>query len=129
MTPFAHPPDEISDAELMRRVQEGDETAFAMLVSRYEVALLAFAKKHMGDLAWAEDIVQETWIKVWANRHRFDTERPFKSWVFTIVHNKCRDEWRRYFTRTRYEDASAKEPGNSSGAEAVSYTHLTLPTN
>jgi len=57
-----------------------------------------------------DDLFQETWIKVWQNLQRFDTNRPFGPWLFTIASNLCKNRWRKQQTREKYEKQVVESP-------------------
>ena len=81
------------DLDLLRRTAEGDDAAFNILVERYQRTLLNFLYRMVRDGEVAEDLLQETFIRVYRTR-----EKPienFSAWVFTIASNLARDEIRR----------------------------------
>ncbi len=84
----------LSDEELFSEFQKGNETSFELLVKRYEKRLvgLLFKTTHQMDLA--EDVFQETFIKVYQKKHLFDTSRPFRPWLFRIGINCANDHLR-----------------------------------
>jgi RNA polymerase sigma factor (sigma-70 family) len=86
------------DAELMGRVRDGDQTALAMLMERWELPLKSFVGRIVLNSTEAEEIAQETFVAVWQNRARFRPGAEFKPWVFTIALNLARKRlrwWRR----------------------------------
>jgi len=74
----------------MRRVQEGEFRCFDVLVERYRPALLRVAAGMLSDAALAEDVVQETFLAVFAARHTFNPAFHFRTWLWTILLNFCR---------------------------------------
>ena len=84
----------ISDNDLLRRHLEGDSTAFADLVRRYQKDLYAFLARFTGDPALAEDVFQETFLQLHQSAAGFDLSRRLKPWLFTIAANKARDALR-----------------------------------
>jgi RNA polymerase sigma-70 factor, ECF subfamily len=78
------------DSQLMRQVQAGEFRSFDLLVARYRPALLRVAAGMLGDQGLAEDVVQETFLAVFAARHTFDPAFHFRTWLWTILLNFCR---------------------------------------
>ncbi|MEK7338116.1 MAG: RNA polymerase sigma factor [candidate division NC10 bacterium] len=84
-----------TDEELMRAVQAGDEAAFPLLYRRYERRLLAFLVPYVGDLALAEDLLQETFLRVFRQRASYEPRGAFRTWLFAIARNLALDQLRR----------------------------------
>ena len=86
---------EISDAELVRRVQAGDTEAYASLVDRYQerAVRLAFTLVHHWEDA--RDLSQEAFVKAFRRLGSFRAESSFSTWFYRIVVNTCRDFQRR----------------------------------
>lgn len=79
----------------MRRLQRGDERALETLFGRYRAPLFGFLLRRCRDEAAAEDLIQETWLRVVRSRDRYDPRRRFTTWLFQIANNLCRDLARR----------------------------------
>jgi RNA polymerase sigma-70 factor (ECF subfamily) len=92
-----------SDEELMALVQAGDERALAQLMQRYQGPLYGFLSRRVGSAA--DDVFQETWIRIVRARERFDTERRFAAWLYQIANNLCRDRYRRVDAMRRAVDS------------------------
>ena len=105
-----------SDEDLMERVQAGDPQALAALVERYRGPLYAFLWRRAGD--GADDLFQESWIRVTRARDRFDRSRRFSTWLFQIANNLCRDRWRRLDARRRAHEA-LREEAHVTGRDAA----------
>jgi RNA polymerase sigma-70 factor (ECF subfamily) len=86
---------EARDEELLARVAGGDISSLRMLYERYKSRLMTYACYVLGTRASAEDVVQETFLRVFRHAGRFDPERRFSAWVYAIAANLCRDELRR----------------------------------
>lgn len=84
----------------MERVQQDDESAFEALFDRYRARLYGFLLRRVGD-AGADDLFQETWLRVVRSRSRFDPRRKFSTWLFQIANNLARDRGRRLAVRSR----------------------------
>ncbi len=85
---------ELDDSQVVRRFLEGETRAFAELVRRYDKRLGRFVYRMVGDWERAEDLVQETFIRVYRHLHRFDQNRKFSTWVYTIAGNLAKNELR-----------------------------------
>ena len=79
-----------SDEDLVAYYLAGDANAFSSLVFRYSDHIYNFARK-LGAKNDATDIVQEVFVKVWDNLKKFDTNKSFKTWIFTIARNTTTD--------------------------------------
>lgn len=86
------------DTELMRRVQTGDAAALGVLMQRWEVPLKSVIGRMVLNAAEAEELAQETFVRVWQQRARFRRDAEFRPWVFSIALNLARNRlrwWRR----------------------------------
>ncbi len=84
-----------TDAELLKRYREGDETAFREIVERYKNSLYSFLRRFLNRQDLVEDVFQETFLQLFASRDSFDTSRPLRPWLFTIAANKAKDALRK----------------------------------
>jgi RNA polymerase sigma-70 factor, ECF subfamily len=81
------PPAEISAEELAVRARDGSRGSFDELVVRYRPRLVAFLARRLADAADAEDVAQETFVRVYDHLDRYDPTRPFSTWLFAIGKN------------------------------------------
>ena len=95
--PDLDPPrrEEVGDARLVERTRDGDESAFAVLVARYERKLIRVLDRLVHDEELARDLAQETFWKVFTRLDRFDTSRRFGPWLFRVGVNLGLDQLRR----------------------------------
>ena len=86
-----------TDEELMQRVAKvRDSDAFAILVERYKGKLYATCYRMMGNVGEAEDMVQDSFIKLWTHAERWDGNKAkVTTWLYTITTNTCRDALRK----------------------------------
>ena len=84
-----------SDEELMLSCRDGDKGAFEILYRRYEKPILSFIYRMVLSAADAEDLCQETFFKVAQARKKYQVSGKFKTWLFRIAMNLCRDRLRR----------------------------------
>ena len=80
-----------SDRELMAQTCRGNRHALTILVKRYEKPLYNYILRMSGQHANAEDLFQETWLKVFRFRDKYNAELAFKPWLYQIATNVCRD--------------------------------------
>lgn len=83
-----------SDEELMMRCRNGDMSAFELLVMRYKDPILNFIYRSIGDYHRAQDLTQETFIRVFNYKDRYEPKCQFKSFIYLIATNFCRNEIR-----------------------------------
>lgn len=89
---------EVDDEELMRRFQGGDTSAFDMLVERNLDAVVRQARRYVKDLAGAEDVAQDVFLRIWKSRDRFREAISFRGWISKMTTRIALNELR---TRTR----------------------------
>ena len=85
---------ELDDSGLVAAFLAGEKRAFNLLVDRYQSRLLNFVYRTTGDRERAEDLVQETFIRVYRHLHRFDQSKKFSTWIYTIASNLAKNELR-----------------------------------
>jgi len=85
--------------ELMLRVRAGDVAAFGELVERWQDRLVTLFLHQTGDHALAEDLAQETFMRVYRARDRYRPTAKFTTWVHTIANNLCSDLRQRAYRR------------------------------
>jgi len=84
------------DEALLRRIGDGDEAAVRAMVARKLPRLLALANRMLGDAAEAEDVAQETFVRVWKHARGWRIGRArFDTWLFRVALNLCYDRLRR----------------------------------
>ena len=86
------------DRELMERVQGGDEAALGTLMQRWELPVKALIGRIVLNAGEAEELAQETFVRVWQQREKFRAGAAFRPWVFSIAVNLARNRlrwWRR----------------------------------
>lgn len=89
-------PEELSDEILVTQVAQGNSDALEVLYDRYASTVLGVSLKIVGDQALAEDMLQETFWRVWKSAGTFQSQRgTFTSWLFRIARNLAIDAYRR----------------------------------
>ena len=91
----SQPGPQTSDSRLVEQTRRGDRDAFGELVQRYERRLLRVILRFVNDLDLAEDLAQETFLRVYERLDQFDPSRRFSPWLFRIGVNLTLDYHRR----------------------------------
>jgi len=84
-----------SDEKLILRFQEGDINAYNELVKRYKDRLLNFVLRYFNNVEQAEDVVQDTLIKLYTHASYYKNVAKFSTWIFTIAKNNALTELRK----------------------------------
>ena len=84
-----------SDEQLISRFQSGDENAYIELVNRYKDRLTNFVFYFLKDEEHTEDVVQETFIKLYEKKHYYKQIAKFSTWIYTIARNLANTELRK----------------------------------
>ena len=84
-----------SDEKLILRFQEGDINAYNELVKRYKDRLLNFVFRYFNNVEPAEDVVQDTLIKLYTHASYYKNVAKFSTWIFTIAKNNALTELRK----------------------------------
>ncbi len=121
----ADPGDSPSDEELMRRLRDGDDGALAPLMQRWESPVKRFLFRLVGSTADAEDLAQETFVRVHGKRAGFREGARFSPWLFSIAANLAKNRLRWWKRRPvcsldAWLDAGGDAPDESAaGASAA----------
>jgi len=99
------------------RLRRGDVNALAELLSRYQNRLYRYLLRIVRQPAEAEDLFQQTWLRVVEKIRGFDPSRNFDAWLFTLARNLAIDHLR----RTRPESLDEPLPNDESGATRVDW--------
>ena len=91
-----------SDAELVQQVAQGEEEALQALFQRHGGAVTALARRMLGDRQEAEEILQDTFLRLHQNAPRFDGQRAaLRTYLFAIARNLCLSRLRARSSRPR----------------------------
>jgi RNA polymerase sigma-70 factor, ECF subfamily len=87
---------DFSDEQLVQRMVAGNAGAFEQLYHRYSERLLYYFYRMFGNSnEKAQDFLQDIFVKLIDNAEYFDSSRKFSTWIFSIAHNMCKNEYRR----------------------------------
>jgi len=91
------------DAQDMTRLARGHDAALNALMERHAEKLFHYLVRSLQDEADAADLAQETFVKIYQNRARFDPQQKFSTWLYAIASNLVRDRFR---WRSRHQQVS-----------------------
>ena len=112
----------VSDHDLVTRAQQGSEKAYRELLGRYQRPVFSIIYRMIRDREQAEDLAQETFVRVFNNIDRYDPRFKFSSWIFKIATNLTIDHIRRKELDTVSIDGSR----NAVTAEQIEATSITI---
>ena len=109
------------DDELIERYRAGDEDAFTLLVRRHQQPLVNFIARYINDRDGAEDLAQETFIRIFKAARRYTPgQAHFKTWMYHIASNLCKNELRNRGRRNRYRvDRVVESDGDSEQIDLI----------
>ena len=103
--------DEPPDSELMRNLVAGHDEAMSKLLRRWQGKLISYLTRLINDPEVARDLAQETFVRVYQHRSRYDVLQPFSTWLFSIATNLARNHhrWRQRHPEAPLETESILE--------------------
>jgi RNA polymerase sigma-70 factor (ECF subfamily) len=104
---------ERTDEELLADFQQGDAGAFERLLARHRAPLYTFLARMLGDREKAEDLAQETFLRIVKGAQAWEQRSRFQSWMYAIARNLCTDRARR--DRFRKTESLDGEPVEGAG--------------
>ena len=107
----------MSDAEIMLRVREGDDSAFDLLVHKYHKPIVHFMFRMVHNQAVAEELAQEVFLRVYRSRQTYRAEARFTTWLYRIATNlgvnHARDTKHERMAQNVYLDQPDPETGTT----------------
>ena len=92
---MSKPSEKETDFVLMRAIQKGDMVSFDAMVNRYKNRLMNVIGRMLSSREEAEDVIQETFVRVYQHRQSFNFQHCFSTWIYTIGLNLARNELRK----------------------------------
>ena len=124
----------MEDAILIRRIKQGDESAFDALVRRHYRNIYAFCYRRCGDAALAADLTQEVFLRLVTAVGRYSVTGKFTNYLLTIAVNVCIDHYRRKKPEsvpltedTAVSDGAETQPLKNDSAENIRRALALLP--
>ncbi len=113
-----------NDAQLIQRVLSGDDTAFSVLVRKYQKSVHALAWRKIGDFHIAEDITQDTFLQAYQKLSTLKKPQRFASWLYVIAANYCK-----MWLRKKRLSTESLEDTSSAELEKVTYSGYVIAEN
>ena len=98
------------DQDLISKYLAGDEKSLEILIEQYLKPIYSFVYRYTGSASNAEDITQDVFVRVWKNLKKFDQNKSFKTWIFSIAKNAAIDWLRKKKTISLSDDDMEKIP-------------------
>jgi len=86
---------EKSDEELMLAFAKHDQKAFEQLYARYKDALYRYYLRHTSNESTSQELFQDLWMKIIKSKENYKVRAKFKTWIYTLAHNRLVDWYRR----------------------------------
>lgn len=106
---------ELTDEDLILKVQEGQNQAFDVLVGRYKNRLYAYLFRLLGNESEAEEFAQETFVRAYMHADKYKTVAKFSTWLYTIATNLVRNRIRNIKRRPRMVSMWSDQQGSDDG--------------
>lgn len=107
-----------TDVRLVELAQNGDHEAFAQLIERYKDKIYRLGYRMLGNRQEAEDMTQETFLRVHTNLERYDGNYKFSTWIFRIGTNLCIDRLRK---KKHFAFSLDAQTGEEEGVDRYSF--------
>jgi len=100
-----------SDVELMQQIVAGDQAAFSELYLRYKDRMYYYFYRMLDNSAeHANDFLQELFLKIIEKPESYHSSYPFKTWLYSVANNMCKNEYRSRGVRQEYQEFEALQP-------------------
>ena len=86
----------INEQQLIDQIKNGDTKAFAILVNQYKDLVFTLAMKMVKNREEAEEVSQDTFIKVYTSLDKFNGDSKFSTWIYKVTYNTCLDRLKKY---------------------------------
>ena len=99
----------LTDEQLIRNFQNEDQSAYDEIVARYSRPLFNFIYRIIGEASFAEDLLQETFLRLYLNKNSYREIAKFSTWIYTIAGNLAKTELRRQKVRRWFSLSGSKD--------------------
>jgi RNA polymerase sigma-70 factor (ECF subfamily) len=117
----------LDESELVHRGHAGDRKALEELFKRYERGLFAFVNRFVGGAADPSDVYQDVVLRAIENIHRYNPNLSFRTWLFTLAANHCKNVLRSREQRGKFHMPSVKRSRNDAEIDVLASAPDTAP--
>ncbi|OGB73521.1 hypothetical protein A3K24_01550 [candidate division Kazan bacterium RIFCSPHIGHO2_01_FULL_44_14] len=111
--------------QLALAAKEGDSGAFGQLFDELSDSIYRFLAFRLRDNDSAKDILSQVWLEAWQSLHRYDPNRPFKTWIFAIARYNLIDHYRRHRPTVSLDAVINRSGGTDVEAEVETNDEVT----
>ena len=115
------------DIQLMLRFKDGDQQAFRLLFDKYKKQVINYCYRYCGHPSVAEELAQETFLRVYKAATRYRPKARFSTWLYKIATNVCLNEIRSPVYRERIESMDQALEGHEPSREAAMEADQSMP--
>lgn len=106
-----------AELELVQKVLDGDAAAARLVVGQHLAPITRYSFRMLGDAAEAEDIAQETFLRLWRDLSRWESRAKLATWLHRVAHNLCIDRIRSRRTAPLVTAPEPLDPGGEAGEQ------------
>lgn len=114
-----NPESALSLVDETAKLRRGDPDVLAAAIARYQHRLYRYLLRLVADPAAAQDLFQQTWLRVMENLRRYDARRSFEAWLFAVAHNLAID----FLRKSRPDSLDETLPSGQTRADALPGAH------
>ncbi|MBA7548867.1 ECF RNA polymerase sigma factor SigW [subsurface metagenome] len=111
---------DISEKDIIQKLKNGDEPIFQFIFKKYYTGLYYYAKKYLGDKHNAEEVVQNTFLKLWEKRETFTIRKSFSSYLYKTVYNNCLNFLKHQQVKEKYKEYYTQKIRNAEEYYSIS---------
>lgn len=111
---------DISEKDIIQKLKNGDEPTFQFIFKKYYTGLYYYAKKYLGDKHHAEEVVQNTFLKLWEKRETFTISKSFNSYLYKTVYNNCLNFLKHQQVKEKYKEYYTQKIRNAEEYYSIS---------
>ncbi|VAW37544.1 RNA polymerase sigma-70 factor [hydrothermal vent metagenome] len=111
---------EKSDEELMLAFANNDETAFEQLYARHKDAIYRYFLRHLSNQSICQELTQDLWMKIINAKENYKVTAKFKTWLYTLAHNRLVDWYRRNNLEMKAFVANSQDNQDSNQVNGIS---------